>query len=80
VPFYYIEYGLAQLGAVQVWANAQTDQRAAVRKYRDALALGGTAPLPDLFAAAGARFAFDAQTLAQAVATVERAIEANLSH
>jgi oligoendopeptidase F len=74
IPFYYIEYGLAQLGAVQVWANALTDQAGAVRDYRQALALGGTATLPELFSAAGARFAFDAETLAGAVTLVERTI------
>ena len=41
VPFYYVEYGLAQLGAVQVWQNAQTDPVGAVARYRQALALGG---------------------------------------
>jgi oligoendopeptidase F len=73
-PFYYVEYGLAQLGAVQVWANALTDQAGAVRNYRRALALGGTASLPELYAAAGARFAFDAGTLRQAVDLMERTI------
>ena len=66
-PFYYVEYGLAQLGAVQVFRNALHDQGAAVKDYRKALSLGGTRPLPDLFAAAGAKFAFDAETLRQAV-------------
>ena len=70
-PFYYIEYGLAQLGAIQVFANARHDQASAVEAYRQALALGGTAPLPQLFATAGARFAFDAATLRAAVALVE---------
>lgn len=70
-PFYYVEYGLAQLGAVQVWRNALTDQAGAVAAYRRALALGGTVTLPELFAAAGARFAFDAQTLREAVSLVE---------
>lgn len=74
IPFYYVEYGLAQLGAIQVWANALSDQHEAVQKYRSALALGGTAALPDLFAAAGARFAFDPDTLAEAVELVERTI------
>jgi oligoendopeptidase F len=74
IPFYYIEYGLAQLGAVQVWANALTDQAGAVRAYRQALALGGTATLPELFSAAGARFAFDAGTLAGVVTLVEDTI------
>lgn len=65
---YYVEYGLAQLGAVQVWANALRDQAGAVAAYRRALALGNTLPLPQLYATAGARFAFDADTLQRAVA------------
>lgn len=76
VPFYYVEYGLAQLGAVQVWANSLKDQAGAVRDYRRALALGGTAGLPDLFAAAGARFAFDADTLQRQVDLLEDSINA----
>jgi oligoendopeptidase F len=67
VPFYYIEYGLAQMGAVQVWASARKDQAAAVAAYRHALSLGGTRSIPDLYKAAGARFAFDAHTLREAV-------------
>jgi oligoendopeptidase F len=70
-PFYYVEYGLAQLGAVQVWRNALQDQAGAVQAYRRALALGGTASIPGLFAAAGARFAFDAATLRTAVDLME---------
>ena len=63
VPFYYVEYGLAQLGALQVWRNALTDQPQAVADYRTALALGDTRPLPKLFSAAGATFAFDGETV-----------------
>ncbi|WIG61691.1 MAG: Oligoendopeptidase F-like protein [Ktedonobacterales bacterium] len=73
-PFYYIEYGMAQLGAVQVFANSLRDPAAAVEAYRQALTLGGGAPLPDLFAAAGARFAFDADTLRSAVTLLEDTI------
>jgi oligoendopeptidase F len=73
-PFYYIEYGMAQLGAVQIWANALHDQAGAVASYRKALALGGTATLPELYAAAGARFAFDAGTLQRAVDLIEHTI------
>jgi oligoendopeptidase F len=73
-PFYYVEYGLAQLGAVQVWANSRRDQKKAVSDYRKALALGYTVTLPELFAAAGARFAFDAETLKQAVDLMEETI------
>jgi oligoendopeptidase F len=76
VPFYYVEYGLAQLGAVQVWANALRDQAGAVAAYRRALALGATRALPELFAAAGATFAFDADTLQRAVDVIETTIEA----
>lgn len=74
-PFYYVEYGLAQLGSVLVWRNALQDQAAAVEAYRGALAMGGTATLPELYRAAGARFAFDAQTLGEAVRLVEAVIE-----
>lgn len=73
-PFYYIEYGLAQLGAVQVWSNALQDQAGAVVRYRRALALGGTVPLPQLYATAGAKLAFDAETLGEAVTLMEKTI------
>jgi oligoendopeptidase F len=71
VPFYYVEYGLAQLGAVQIWRNALTNQSKAVADYRKALALGGTAAIPQLFNTAGAKFAFDAATLREAVTLIE---------
>jgi oligoendopeptidase F len=74
VPFYYIEYGMAQLGAVQVWANMLRDPASAVAAYRNALALGGTVTLPELYAAAGATFVFDDATLAEAVTLIERTI------
>ncbi|HLW60698.1 MAG TPA: M3 family oligoendopeptidase [bacterium] len=65
LPFYYIEYGVAQQGALQIWLRAaQASPIEAVEGYRAALALGGSRPLPDLFAAAGARFAFDEETMA----------------
>ena len=70
-PFYYIEYGIAQLGALQVWRNAREDQREAVAAYRSALALGATRPLPELFGAAGARLVFDADGMGGLVALVD---------
>ncbi len=73
-PFYYVEYGVAQLGAVQVWRNALQDQAASVEHYRQALCLGGTANLPQLYKSAGATFAFDAETLGAAVQLVEETI------
>jgi oligoendopeptidase F len=73
-PFYYVEYGLALLGAVQVWRRALSDQAGAVAAYRKALALGNTVSLPELFRTAGAKFAFDAGTLGEAVGLMERVI------
>jgi oligoendopeptidase F len=75
IPFYYIEYGLAQLGAVQVWANALKDQKQAVEDYRKALALGSTVSLPELFETAGAKFSFDAKTLKIYVDLIEDQME-----
>jgi oligoendopeptidase F len=63
VPMYYVEYGIAQLGALQLWLKARQDPRRAMANYRAALALGGTRPLPDLFAAAGINFDFSEKTL-----------------
>ena len=62
-PFYYIEYGIAQLGALQVWANSKQDKAKALRDYKTALALGGSRPLPELFTTAGCKFQFDAATI-----------------
>lgn len=63
-PFYYIEYGIAQLGALQVWRNAAKDRASAVAAYKRGLSLGGSRPLPNLFEAAGIRFDFSEGTLA----------------
>ncbi|OJW19790.1 MAG: peptidase M3 [Planctomycetales bacterium 71-10] len=63
-PFYYIEYGVAQLGALQIWKRSLTDRAGAVASYRKALSIGGARPLPQLFEAAGAKFAFDGETIA----------------
>jgi oligoendopeptidase F len=74
IPFYYVEYGLAQLGAVQIFGNALKDQAGAVAAYRKALSLGGTVTLPQLFTTAGARFAFDSSILKTAVDLLESVI------
>ncbi len=75
VPFYYIEYGLAQIGALQVWRNAMKDQAKAVADYRTALALGDTRPLPELFSAAGATFAFDRKVVGELMSLVNQQLE-----
>jgi len=71
-PFYYIEYGIAQLGALQVWANHRRDPPGAMAAYRAALQLGGSRPLPELFARAGCRWDFSAATLGPLVAFVRQ--------
>jgi oligoendopeptidase F len=76
-PFYYIEYGIAQLGALQVWANSKRDQAKALRDYKSSLALGGSRSLPELFAAAGCQFEFSAKTI-QPLANLLRAELAKL--
>ncbi len=70
-PFYYIEFGIAQLGALQVWKNSRSDRAGAVEAYRRGLALGGSRPLPKLFEGAGIRFDFREETLAPLIAEIQ---------
>jgi oligoendopeptidase F len=58
VPFYYIEYGIAQLGAIGMYRQYKSDQQQALQNYCNALSLGATKTLPELFAAAGLEFDF----------------------
>ena len=62
-PFYYIEYGLSWLGALQLWQQSLRDPGQTLRQYRSALTLGNSRSVPDLFKAAGAKFAFDRETI-----------------
>jgi oligoendopeptidase F len=71
-PFYYIEYGLAQIGALQIWRNSLRDPARAVAQYREALALGNTRSLPQLFRTAGVEFSVDEDLLAELVQLVEQ--------
>jgi oligoendopeptidase F len=73
-PLYYIEYGIAQIGALQLWRNARRDPQRALEHYRQALALGGTQPLPEIYRAAGARLVFDAEGMQELVTLVEERI------
>lgn len=75
MPFYYIEYGIAWLAAVQIWRRAQEAPEDAITDFKRALSMGGTRTLPELFALAGAEFTFDVNTLADAVAFIEDQIE-----
>lgn len=76
LPFYYIEYGIAQLGALQVFRNAVTDAPGAVAAYKRFLSLGGTVTLPELYRAAGVELVFNADTMQELVDFVEERIEA----
>lgn len=76
LPFYYIEYGIAQMGALQVFRNAVQDAGNAVTAYKQFLSLGGTRSLPELYKAAGVQLVFDAPTMRELVEFVEERIEA----
>lgn len=70
-PFYYIEYGIAQLGALQVWRNSRRDWGHALEQYGRALALGSTTSLPAMYRTAGAEVVFDADHMGALVRLVE---------
>ena len=74
-PFYYIEYGIAQLGALGIWRRSLTDRAGAVAGYRKALALGGARPLPELFAAAGVPFEFQESTIAPLMGAIREELD-----
>jgi oligoendopeptidase F len=76
VPFYYIEYGIAQLGSLQLWLRAlEESEHTAVEAYMAALRLGGSRPLPELFTTAGLKFDFGPDTIKRLVDRVERELE-----
>ncbi|HXR82861.1 MAG TPA: M3 family oligoendopeptidase [Hanamia sp.] len=63
VPFYYIEYGIAQLGAIGLWMQYKKDPKKALDNYVNALTLGGTKTLPELYKAAGLKFDFSPENI-----------------
>ena len=63
VPFYYIEYGIAQLGAIGMWKQFKLNKEEALNNYCNALSLGGTKTLPQLFETAGLKFDFSPNTI-----------------
>lgn len=70
-PFYYIEYGIAQLGALQLWSRFKENPVDAIERYLAGLKLGGAKPLPQLFETAGARFDFSLATIEPLMQKVE---------
>lgn len=76
VPFYYIEYGMAQLGAIAVWRNYKSDPAKAIEQYKAALSLGYTRTIGDIFAEAGIRFDFSEQYISELAAFVQTELAA----
>jgi oligoendopeptidase F len=72
VPFYYIEYGIAQLGAIGLWMHFKKDKEKALDQYITALSLGGTKTLPELYAAAGLKFDFSGGYIKELMDFVEQ--------
>ncbi|MCU0689546.1 MAG: M3 family oligoendopeptidase [Phycisphaerales bacterium] len=70
-PFYYIEYGIAQLGALQLWANYRRDAAKAIADYKKGLSLGGSRPLGELFTAAGLNLDFSPTRIQKTWSEVE---------
>lgn len=75
VPLYYIEYGIAQLGALQLWVRFLANPAETVKLYRRALALGNSRPLPELFDAAGLSFNFNDSMLEPLAAELARNLD-----
>lgn len=68
VPFYYIEYGMAQLGALALWKNFENDAQKTLKEYKEALSLGYTKTIPEIYQTAGISFDFSLQNI-QSIAT-----------
>lgn len=75
VPFYYIEYGIAQLGALGLWLHSLEDESRAIDLYRSSMALGGSRPLPELFGAADLPFDFGTDTMRRLMDRVQAELE-----
>ncbi len=76
-PFYYLEYAIAYLGALQLWERMDEDPTAALAGYKRALALGATRPLDELYRAADVRFRFDREIVGRLAAKVAAAMDAD---
>ncbi len=74
VPFYYVEYGIAQLGALQLWQAHREDPKKALQNYSNAMELGNTKTLPDLFTAAELKLGFDEEHLSSLINELETAM------
>jgi len=75
VPFYYIEYGIAQLGAIGMWKQFKEDKEMALDKYTIALSLGGTRTLPELYESAGLKFDLSTKHIESLMLFVQKELE-----
>ena len=75
VPFYYIEYGIAQLGAIGIWRNYRRNPETGLQGYIDALRLGYQATIPEIYAAAGVPFDFSKEYISELMAFVSDEIK-----
>lgn len=75
LPFYYIEYGLAQLGAIAVWRNYRQNPEKGLSDYKKALAMGYTRPIPEVYEAAGIRFDFSPEYIRELISFLAQEIE-----
>ena len=74
-PFYYIEYGMAQLGAIALWQNYKDDPVQALSNYKKALSLGNTTSIPGIYEAAGIKFDFSRDYISQLMAFVKEELK-----
>lgn len=79
VPFYYIEYGMAQLGAVAIWKNYRENPKKAIEQYKNALSLGYTRSIHEVYEAAGVSFDFSKKYVSELMQFVYEEIEQNFS-
>ncbi|MED0827065.1 M3 family oligoendopeptidase [Bacillus pacificus] len=75
VPFYYIEYAIAQLGALQMYKQYKEDPKQALENYKKALSLGSSQSIKGVYEAAGIRFDFSGETIKELMAFVEKELE-----
>jgi len=75
VPFYYIEYGMAQLGAIAIWKNYKENPPKAIHKYKEALKLGYTKPIGEIYETAGISFNFSREYVSELMLFVKSEIE-----
>ncbi|MCI5056304.1 MAG: M3 family metallopeptidase, partial [Flavobacteriales bacterium] len=75
VPFYYIEYGMAQLGAIALWRNYKKDPKQALNQYKEALKLGYTKSIGEIYEAAGIKFDFSTDYVKELAQFVKSELE-----